>query len=91
MSISLWTRFSDCRPLRLVDVQADRLAADLNHPLAERGLDVAVRIDAIRDRGDQRSGRRTEVNALITDNGPGMQARWRGQASVGCAALTRPC
>ncbi|WP_040731910.1 methyltransferase domain-containing protein [Thiocapsa marina] len=72
---------SDRRPLRLVDVQPERLTADLNHPLAERALDVAVRIEAIRARGDRHVGRCTEVTALITDDGPGMQARWRGQAT----------
>ncbi|MFB1486627.1 MULTISPECIES: methyltransferase domain-containing protein [unclassified Thiocapsa] len=72
---------SDRRPLRVVDVQADRLTADLNHPLAERTLDVAVRIEAIPAWDDQRGGRCTAVDALITDDGPGMQARWHRQAT----------
>ncbi|HSO81969.1 methyltransferase domain-containing protein [Thiocapsa sp.] len=72
---------SDRRPLRLVDVQADRLTADLNHPLAERTLDVVVRTEAVRARGEQRAGQRPELAALLTENGPGMQARWRGQAT----------
>ncbi|UHD16586.1 methyltransferase domain-containing protein [Thiocapsa bogorovii] len=71
----------DRRPLRLVEVHADRLTADLNHPLAGRALDVAVRIEAIRAREDRHREPCTEVDALLTDNGPGMQARWRGQAT----------
>lgn len=72
---------SDRRPLRLVDVQADRLTADLNHPLAERTLDLAVSIEAVCARGEQRAGQRPEMAALITENGPGMQARWQGRTT----------
>jgi SAM-dependent methyltransferase/FKBP-type peptidyl-prolyl cis-trans isomerase 2 len=66
-------------PVRVVDVHADRLGVDLNHPLAGRRLDVEVRIEAIRARGDQRGGRCTEVAELITADGPGMQARRKDQ------------
>ncbi len=71
----------DRRPFRLVAAQDDRLVVDLNHPLAARTLEVALHIESICARGDQRGGRCIEVDELITANGPGMQARWRDQAT----------
>jgi SAM-dependent methyltransferase len=69
----------DRRPFRLVEVEPGGITADLNHPLADRILDIGVWIQAIRARGDERGGRCTEVHELITADGPGMQGRWRGQ------------
>jgi SAM-dependent methyltransferase len=69
----------DRRPFRLVDVRSDGISVDLNHPLANRTLDLALRIEEIQARGEQHGGRCTEVHERITADGPGMQARWRGQ------------
>nr|WP_296918486.1 methyltransferase domain-containing protein [Thiocapsa sp.] len=70
---------SDRRPFRLVEAQEGRFTADLNHPLAERALNLTIRIEAIEQRGEQRGGRCNEVHELVTAQGPGMQARWRGR------------
>ncbi len=53
--------------------------ADLNHPLASYPLDLQVTITGLWEQGEQRGGRSQDVAALLTDNGPGMQTRWREQ------------
>ncbi|WP_020503090.1 methyltransferase domain-containing protein [Lamprocystis purpurea] len=68
-------------PPRLVDVRADSLQADCNHPLAEQQLQLAVTIESIWAHGEERGGRCTDVADLVTANGPGMQARWRTLAT----------
>lgn len=70
---------SDRRPFRLVGRGEGWLTADLNHPLAERTLDLSVRVEALEEGGEQPRVRRCEVHELVTAQGPGMQARWRGQ------------
>jgi SAM-dependent methyltransferase len=69
----------DRRPFRLIGANEDRLSIDLNHPLAGRALDLALRIEEIRAGGEQDGGRCNAVSELIVADGPGMQARWRGQ------------
>ena len=74
----------DRHPFRLVKL-ADKTEtesafyADLNHPLASYSLDLQITITGIWAQGEQRGGRSQDVAALLTDNGPGMQTRWRDQ------------
>ena len=70
---------ADRTPFRLAKTDEAVLLADLNHPLADRPLELALTIEAISAGGDRRAGRRNEVHRLVTANGPGMQARWRGR------------
>ena len=68
---------TDLHPVRLAGVGNDRLLVDLNHPLADKTLSFEVRIEEIRAIGDEHGGRCNEIGVLVTENGPGMQARWR--------------
>lgn len=69
------------RPFRIGEVAADRLVVDLNHPLAGRELQLTARIVDSWPAGDERGGQCHDIAELLTDNGPGMAARWRGQAT----------
>lgn len=68
------------KPTRLVDIAGDTLAFDFNHPLAHFPLHLEAEIVQIQDAGDEHGGRCNEcVDELL--QGPGMQARYRGQAT----------
>ena len=69
---------SDRTPFRIATVDDDVLQADLNHPLADKTLELALTIESISGQADKRGGRRNEIHDLVTAGGPGMQARWRG-------------
>ena len=66
-------------PFRVSSVSGDMIGCDLNHPLAERALDLSVRILDIWAAGEEHGGSCNDIAEMITLNGPGMQARWRGQ------------
>jgi SAM-dependent methyltransferase len=70
---------ADRSPCRVVGVETDALVVDLNHPLAGRELELSLTIEDILNTRGGRAGPRLDVRARLTDNGPGMQARWRGQ------------
>jgi len=72
---------ADHNPCRIAQVDRERIAVDLNHPLAELPLQLRVTIEDIWALGEERGGRCNEVAHLITANGPGMQARWRDLAT----------
>jgi SAM-dependent methyltransferase len=78
-------------PMRVTQVQGERLGVDLNHPLAGRPLRVTARILKAWRAGAQRGGTVQDVPDLIAGKGPGMQARWRGQPTdfLGGDALAR--
>lgn len=66
-------------PFRVGSVSDDMLTCDLNNPLADRALDLSVRILDIWEAGEEPGGSCNDIAEMITFNGPGMQARWRGQ------------
>ncbi len=66
-------------PFRVSSVSEDMIGCDLNHPLADKALDLSVRILDIWAAGEEHGGSCNDVAEMITLNGPGMQARWRGQ------------
>ncbi|MFE8031926.1 methyltransferase domain-containing protein [Thiohalocapsa marina] len=84
---------TDRSPMRVAALDASRLRAELNHPLAGKALTLGARIEAITDRDPHAghsalAGARTNapteapantLAARITADGPGMQARWRDQ------------
>jgi SAM-dependent methyltransferase len=66
-------------PFRVVRVAGDMISCDLNNPLADRPLELSARILDIWSAGEEHGGSCNDVAEMITANGPGMQARWRGQ------------
>ncbi|WP_425443981.1 methyltransferase domain-containing protein [Thioalkalivibrio denitrificans] len=65
-------------PFRVGSVGEDTLTVDLNHPMAGRDIELQAR--ALDIRHSRRSGTAThDLVELAAHNGPGMQARWRGQ------------
>lgn len=71
----------DFTPFRIGRVAGDALTVDLGHPLAGYDLRLAARIVDIWAASGERGGRAQDVPQLIAGHGPGMQARWRGQAT----------
>ncbi|MET0050298.1 MAG: methyltransferase domain-containing protein [Candidatus Thiodiazotropha sp.] len=59
----------------------DTLGVDLNHPLAHRDLRLSAQVLSIRQAGEEHGGMCHDIAELCTLNGPGMQARWREQAT----------
>ncbi len=68
----------DRTPFRVGQVSPG-LIVDLNHPLAGRELTLAARVLDVWRGGDEHGGRCSDIAELVTADGPGMQARWRGQ------------
>jgi SAM-dependent methyltransferase len=71
----------EINPFRVAEVSEDDLTVDLNHPLAGRVLTLEARILDIRAAREEHGGACQDIAELVTQNGPGMQARWRGQAT----------
>jgi len=71
----------EMQPFRVGSVSDDMLCCDLNNPLSNKPLDVSVRIMAIWAGGKEHSRRCNDIAEMLTVNGPGMQSRWRGQAT----------
>ncbi|MFA5083113.1 MAG: methyltransferase domain-containing protein [Hydrogenophilaceae bacterium] len=71
----------DITPFRIGTIADGKLVADLNHPLADRPLTVTARILKAWQAGAQRGGTAQDVPEMITGKGPGMQTRWRDQAT----------
>ncbi|MGD8498577.1 MAG: class I SAM-dependent methyltransferase [Chromatiales bacterium] len=70
---------ADRSPFRVATASRELVQADLNHPLAGHELELVVTIEGIWLGGDRRGGHCNEIADLVTTDGPGMQARWRGQ------------
>jgi hypothetical protein len=66
-------------PFRVGSVSRDMLCCDLNNPLADKRLELDARILDIWSSGHEDPRRCNDVAEMVTHNGPGMQARWRGQ------------
>lgn len=66
-------------PFRITNVHAGALRVDLNHPLAGLPLSLEARILDIRAARDEHSSAVQDIIEIVAMNGPGMQARWRGQ------------
>ena len=65
-------------PCRYLGREGDRLAFDLNHPLAGRDLDLQATIREIHHDQKERGGRCEDWLERISTNGPGMQTALRG-------------
>jgi SAM-dependent methyltransferase len=66
-------------PFRVCGTSDDMLTCDLNNPLADKSLQLTARILDIWAAGDEHGGSCNDVAEMVTLNGPGMQARWRGR------------
>ena len=71
----------DTRPLRVTGITRDRIAIDLNHPLACHDLRLDAQILHIRPPPGTKRRDRPALIEMICHNGPGMQARWQNQAT----------
>lgn len=69
-------------PFRVVGLDNARIHGDLNHPLSLYALQLNIHVKSIGDSSMERGGRCTDWLGEITQNGPGMQARIRGQRTV---------
>lgn len=72
---------SNFQPSRIIDLNADSITADFNHPLATKPLTIEATILQIWDAGPEHGGRCNDIVELLTNNGPGMQARYDGIAT----------
>jgi SAM-dependent methyltransferase len=66
-------------PFRVCSVSGDMIGCDLNNPLADKPLELQARILDIWSAREEHGGSCNDVAEMLTLNGPGMQARWRGQ------------
>jgi SAM-dependent methyltransferase len=66
-------------PFRVIGSDNDRIRVDLNHPLSLQELELTVRITAITQPTVERGGRCTDWLEELTNNGPGLQARFQGR------------
>jgi SAM-dependent methyltransferase len=71
----------DFTPFRVGAVHDDTLTIDVGHPLAGHEVALSVKILDIRQPASERGGRAQDVQQLVAGHGPGMQARWRCQAT----------
>jgi SAM-dependent methyltransferase len=63
----------DRRPVRVVDVDGERVAVDLNHPLAGHDLQVAARLLEWQDAKEEHGGRCNDIVQDSSAEGPGLQ------------------
>jgi SAM-dependent methyltransferase len=71
----------DMTPFRIASIADGQLAVDFNHPLADRPLTLSAQILDVWEAGEEHGGACQDIAERISNNGPGMQARWRGQAT----------
>ena len=72
---------SDRSPFRVTGRHQGGFSADLNHPLAGKALEITGQITRVLGAAERDSGPPVPLRASLTDQGPGMQGRWRGQAT----------
>jgi SAM-dependent methyltransferase len=70
----------DLTPFRVARI-GDGLTLDLNHPLAGYNLELTTRILDIWEAREEHGGSCHDITELVSIGGPGMQARWRDQAT----------
>lgn len=64
----------DIRPMQIISVTEDKVAVDLNHPLAGLPLELSMYLHRFSDTEGASGGRCNEIVESITSGGPGMQA-----------------
>lgn len=66
------------QPFRCAEVDNGRITVDFNHPLAGRPLELNVELSELRPKFAEQGGTCVDWLETVTE-GPGIQARWRGQ------------
>jgi SAM-dependent methyltransferase/FKBP-type peptidyl-prolyl cis-trans isomerase 2 len=66
------------QPFRCVEIKNGHMLVDLNHPLSGKELVISAVIGKVDTKGTERGGSSIDWMEEL-GNGPGMQARWRGQ------------
>ncbi len=67
-------------PFRCVGINNGNLSVDINHPLADKNLHLSTIVGKIEPKRIERGGTSIDWMERLVE-GPGMQARWRNQAS----------
>jgi SAM-dependent methyltransferase len=62
-------------PCRITEIDAESITVDFNHPLAGKEIELEFKINRIKKPVSERGGRCNDIPSLLTDYGPGMQAR----------------
>jgi SAM-dependent methyltransferase len=71
----------DLTPFRIASIADGQLTVDFNHPLADQSLTLTAQILDAWEAGEEHGGACQDIAEHISSNGPGMQSRWRGQAT----------
>lgn len=66
------------QPFRCVGVHKERLDVHMAHPLAQKDLSLTMRVGSVQQKQSDRGGTSIDWVGMLAD-GPGMQARWRGE------------
>ena len=66
------------QPFRCVGVENGHLKVDLNHPLANKPIQIKAFVKETRPKSAELGGRCNDWMEIMAD-GPGMQARWEGR------------
>lgn len=69
-------------PFRVTGLDKEHIRADLNHPLSRFDLQFTIQIQEIRQTSAERGGRCADWIEEVTQNGPGMQARFQGRQTA---------
>lgn len=67
---------SSMQPCRITDINETQISTDFSHPLANKPVELTMQIQHIWEIGSERGGRCSDITQLMTENGPGMQARY---------------
>jgi SAM-dependent methyltransferase len=67
-------------PFRCVGINNGNLSVDFNHPLADKDLRLSTIVGKVEPKQIERGGTSVDWMERLAE-GPGMQARWRNQAS----------
>lgn len=67
-------------PFRCGGVTPSEITVDFNHPLADKAVDLQVKVEKVMAKKGDRGGRLTDWIEMLID-GPGMQGRYNGSAT----------
>lgn len=71
---------NNVEPFRCARVTPSEITVDFNHPMAERAVDLQIKVEDVGKKDGDRGGRLMDWMEALT-NGPGMQARYNGSAT----------
>ena len=71
---------ANIQPFRCINLNNGHMTVDLNHPLASKDVILSALVGKVEPKDSERGGTSTDWIDVLT-SGPGMQARWRSQAT----------